>query len=164
MARMQRTNPWIDTFSRCVGELQYTDRWTLNFNYKLDANLTPLQREGGWKVYTTSSFGRFECPCSNSWSSAHVVVLFHYRLKRHKGTVLLRPFQQRCRDCWNSFERKPIINQTQMQKVLDRLILKICKNCYMEEVPELERNLQYRKTKPHETSLCEACEWGLCRI
>ncbi|XP_048398654.1 receptor-transporting protein 2-like [Stegostoma tigrinum] len=165
MAQRHGMNPWIDSFSRRMGEeLGYEDRWTLNFNYHLKNDLNELQRKEGWKIYITSSFGRFDCFCSHSWTSAHIVILFHYRLRNRRGLVRLRLFRQQCGDCGNTYPLKPSINQKQMHKVFDRLILKIRKNCYMEAVDLTERNLQYRKTKPHKTSLCEACECGLCRI
>ncbi|XP_067898521.1 receptor-transporting protein 3-like [Heterodontus francisci] len=163
MARMPGTNPWISLFTRRIEE-EIEDRWTLNFNYQLNPYLEEEKRRAGWKIYTTSSFGRFDCPCSNSWSSAHVVILFHYRLRNNGGSVLLRPFRQQCRICWNSFMQKPQVNHTQKQQVFDRLISKILKNCYGEAVEEVERDLQHRKTKPHETSFCEACKLGICRI
>ncbi|XP_048460361.1 receptor-transporting protein 3-like isoform X1 [Rhincodon typus] len=163
MAQRHGTNPWIDSFSRRMDEeLGNEDRWTLNFNYKLENDLNESQRKEGWKIYITSSFGRFNCSCSNSWTSAHVVILFHYRLRDRRGLVLLRLFRQQCRDCYNPYQHKPTIRQKEMQKVFDRFILKIRKNCYMETVTLTERKLQYRKTKPHQTSLCEACALGMC--
>ncbi|XP_078420192.1 receptor-transporting protein 3-like [Cetorhinus maximus] len=163
MTRTPGRNPWIDSFARYMDEQEFEDKWTLNFKYSLLPHLLDEQKTAGWKVYQTSTFGRFECHCSNSWSSAHVVILFHYRLRRNRGLVLLRPFQQSCRNCWNNVRLKPQVSHAQMQKVFNRLILKILKNCYRETVEDVERNLQYRKTKPHETSLCEACDLGICR-
>ncbi|XP_048460362.1 receptor-transporting protein 3-like isoform X2 [Rhincodon typus] len=142
MAQRHGTNPWIDSFSRRMDEeLGNEDRWTLNFNYKLENDLNESQRKEGWKIYITSSFGR---------------------LRDRRGLVLLRLFRQQCRDCYNPYQHKPTIRQKEMQKVFDRFILKIRKNCYMETVTLTERKLQYRKTKPHQTSLCEACALGMC--
>uniref|UniRef100_UPI00398E3554 receptor-transporting protein 3-like n=1 Tax=Pristiophorus japonicus TaxID=55135 RepID=UPI00398E3554 len=163
MARTPGTNPWFDLFARCMEEMEFEERWTLNFNYNLDPDLDVEKRKEGWKIYKTSSFGRFDCPCSNSWSSAHVVILFHYRLRRDRGLVLMRAFRQQCRNCSNSSQQKPQITNKQLKQVFDRLILKILKNCYGEEVGNVQRKLLHRKTKPHETSLCEACALGICR-
>ncbi|XP_041038251.1 receptor-transporting protein 3-like [Carcharodon carcharias] len=163
MTRTPGRNPWIDSFTRYMDEQEYGEKWTLNFNYNLQPYLEGDQKAKGWKVYQTSSFGRFECHCSNSWSSAHVVILFHYRLRRNRGLVLLRLFKQSCRYCVYNAELKPQVNHNQMQNVFNRLIFKIRKNCYRETVEEVERDLRYRKTKPHETSLCEACHLGICR-
>ncbi|XP_038672846.1 receptor-transporting protein 3-like [Scyliorhinus canicula] len=163
MTRVPGKNPWIDLFTKRVEEMEFEAKWTLNFNYKLCPVLDGEQRREGWKIYKTSAFGRFDCHCSNSWSSAHVVILFHYRLRKKRGLVLIRLFRQGCRNCWNSLELKPQVTHSQIQKVFDRLIPKICKNCYGETVEEIERVLEHRKTKPHETSLCEACKSGICR-
>ncbi|XP_078062634.1 receptor-transporting protein 3-like [Mustelus asterias] len=162
MARVPGKNPWIDLFSKHVENLEHGDKWTLNFNYKLCPDLDPEQREAGWKIYTTSSFGRFDCRCSNSWSSAHVVLLFHYRLRKNRGLVLLRLFRQGCRKCWNPPEQKPQVPRTKIENVFDRLIPKILKNCYGEKIDNVPRIQQHRKTKPHEKSLCEACALGIC--
>ncbi|XP_067851243.1 receptor-transporting protein 3-like [Heptranchias perlo] len=166
MPRMPGTNPWFDSFARCMEELEYEATWTLNLNYNLNLDLNEEQKKAGWKIYKTSTFGRFDCSnCPNSWSSAHVVILFHYRLrvKPSRGSVLLRPFRQQCRNCWRIPSMlKPQVKPTQMQQVFERLISKILKNCYMQPVEADERNLLHRKTKPHERTLCEACSLGMC--
>ncbi|XP_069753326.1 receptor-transporting protein 3-like [Narcine bancroftii] len=162
MTQAPETNPWITNFTRCVQD-KFNKKWSLNFNYKLEKEIDVQKKEEGWKIYQTSSFGRFNCPCcSNSWSSARTILLFHYRLKK-KGLVLLRLFRQQCRECGNPTMLKPQVDSTQINQVFDRLVEKILKNCYHKNnVNENSRPLIPRKTKPHEVSLCEACRLGIC--
>ncbi|XP_051874358.1 receptor-transporting protein 3-like [Pristis pectinata] len=164
MSQVPGTNPWITHFTTCIEEERFHERWTLNFNYNLQAELTVQKRAEGWKIYKTSSFGKFTCNvCSNSWSSARAIILFHYRLTKKSGLVLLRPFRQQCRECMNPRLHKPQVDSTQMNQVFDRLISKILKNCYkFPDVDDKVRDLIPRKTKPHETAYCEACRLGIC--
>lgn len=114
--------------------------------------------------YPALTSNRFTCRrCSNSWSSSRASMLFHYRLGRKSGLVLLRLFRQQCRECNNPIQHKPQVNSDQMDQVLDRLILKILKNCYgVPNLVEEGRVVIHRKTKPHESDLCEACRLGMC--
>ncbi|XP_062900916.1 receptor-transporting protein 3-like [Mobula hypostoma] len=162
MARVPGTNAWIEEFNYITGE-ELSEPWSLNFNYQIENELNDWQRKDGWKIYKTSAFGRFYCRCSNSWPSARVSILFHYRRRRGRGLVLLRPFGQQCRECTNHQWLKPQVDPAQMHEVFERLIAKIRKNCYNNpDVVVRKRSLVPRKTRPHETDLCEACHLGIC--
>ncbi|XP_032887963.1 receptor-transporting protein 3-like [Amblyraja radiata] len=164
MAEVPGTNHWFTHFTSRIEEAELEEWWALNFNYNLRNELDAQRRAKGWKIYVTSTFAKFICRrCSNSWSSYRASMVFHYRLRRKSGIVLLRLFQQQCRECKNPIMHKPQVNSDQMYEVLDRLILKILKNCY--RVPNLVeegRAVNHRKTKPHESNLCEACGLGMC--
>ncbi|XP_072894915.1 receptor-transporting protein 3-like [Hemitrygon akajei] len=164
MAQVPGTNAWIEHFNNLIEE-QCSEPWSLNFRYNIVNELDDRQRANGWKIYQTSAFGKFNCRCSNSWSSARVNIIFHYRLKQQRGSVLLRPFRQQCRECTNPQWLKPQVNSTQMDQVLGRLIAKILKNCYkVPDVDDRDRFLKPRRTSPHEKDLCEACKLGICSL
>lgn len=117
-------------------------------------------------MFLSSHFSHsFRClSCSNTWSSARVTVLFHYRLRAERGTVLMRPFRQACKSCAeNSFEL-PGFSESAVRETLLRLFYKIRKNCYGEVDDDYEPSTSgnNRRTKPHEASLCEACAQGIC--
>ncbi|XP_059844813.1 receptor-transporting protein 3-like [Hypanus sabinus] len=164
MARVPGTNAWIEHFNNFIeGEL--SEPWSLNFRYDIVDKLDDRQRANDWKIYKTSAFGRFNCRCSHSWCSARVNIVFHYRRKQQRGSVLLRPFRQQCRDCKNPLWLKPRVNSTEMDQVFGRLIVKILKNCYnVSDVDDRDRSLKPRRTSPHEKDLCEACILGICSL
>uniref|UniRef100_A0A8C9S997 3CxxC-type domain-containing protein n=1 Tax=Scleropages formosus TaxID=113540 RepID=A0A8C9S997_SCLFO len=79
-------------------ELEYDDSWAFHFNYSLQEELSKEESKRGWKVYCHCIHGKFRCgSCYKYWPSARVVVLFRYRLRSDRGTVLMRPFGQACR-------------------------------------------------------------------
>ncbi|KAG7237800.1 hypothetical protein INR49_031813 [Caranx melampygus] len=157
---------WLDTFDELLDdELDYEDQWTLNFNYSLTDKLTKEERKRGWKVYSHCAFGNFRCAsCSKTWPSARVVVLFHYRLRGDRGTVIMRPFGQMCRDCDDDVFRLSGFSNEEVERALSRLLSKIRKNCYGEDDDSDHGSAcsVTRRTKPHEKSLCEACIQGIC--
>ncbi|KAJ8386292.1 hypothetical protein AAFF_G00174880 [Aldrovandia affinis] len=141
-------------------ELEYTDSWTFRLS-----SLTEDERRQGFKICRISAKGHFKCgTCSKSWSSARVMILFHYRLhaKIGRGTVAMQPFGQACLRCKGGFKPAGFSPET-VETVLLRLISKIKKNCY----GEAEEDAGYYGDekaggKPHESSLCEACSRGMC--
>ncbi|KAG7457798.1 hypothetical protein MATL_G00231190 [Megalops atlanticus] len=156
---------WKNTFDVMLEEeLDYNDSWVFQFNYSLQEDLSTAERKRGWKIYCGCAFGQFRCDtCSKTWPSARVVVLFHYRLRSDRGTVIMRPFGQACRRCKGDFEM-PGFSAEEVEEVLFKLFSKIRKNCYGEEEEQDSDSCSSEKvwTKPHESSLCEACSQGIC--
>ena len=76
----------------------------------------------------------------------------------------MRPFGQICRSCTNEQFQRPGFPQDEIEFALDRLCSKIRKKCYGEESDDDDdRPPRVEKlTKPHESSLCEACKAGIC--
>ncbi|KAF3707458.1 Receptor-transporting protein 3 3CxxC-type zinc finger protein 3 Transmembrane protein 7 [Channa argus] len=161
---------WRDTFDELVyddEELDSEEQWTLNFNYSQTDTVSNNERKKGWRVYCHCAYGKFQCSnCSRTWSSARVVVLFRYRLRQGKGTVIMRPFGQACRPCQDDWFDRPGFSKKEVKKALLGLIAKIRKNCYGEEDDDDEDGSSVCSTKvwtkPHETALCEACSMGIC--
>ncbi|KAJ8334344.1 hypothetical protein SKAU_G00399830 [Synaphobranchus kaupii] len=160
---------WSDTFNKTLEEeLDYNNSWVFQFNNSLQDNLSTEERRMGWKICRHSAYGRFRCGrCSRSWPSAQVTVLFHYRLcsGTAQGTVTMRPFGQACRRCTGEFQL-PAFSKEEVQKALRKLVSKIKKNCYGENIDGHSSNPSSEKvfTKPHESSLCEACSQGICCV
>ncbi|KAL4629381.1 receptor-transporting protein 4-like isoform X1 [Arapaima gigas] len=157
---------WMDTFSDLLeDEVEYDDSWTFQFNYSLSEELSTEERRRRWKIYCHCVHGRFRCSsCSRSWPSARVVLLFRYRLRSNRGTVLMRPFGQVCRNCCQDFEL-PGFSQREVEEALLSLFRKIRKNCYDEEDEDQDdfgSDCSERVwSKPHESQLCEACSLGI---
>ncbi|XP_075058426.1 receptor-transporting protein 3-like [Mixophyes fleayi] len=169
MARPPSGNIWIDTFDDLQTtelEERYRRTWVLQFNYRLTDTLTQEQKQNGWKISQANSIASFTCSaCSKTWSSHRVSLLFHYCLgQTRRGIVLLRPYGQMCRECNNDYYMKPTFREKTAEGVLEKLILKIRKNCYQEYFDRTEQELKHRvvRPKPHERHLCEACADGLC--
>ncbi|XP_029023523.1 receptor-transporting protein 4-like [Betta splendens] len=159
---------WLDVFDELVyddNQLDNEDSWTLNFNYNQDDTVTKQERKRGWKVYCHCGFGKFRCgSCSRTWGSARVVLLFRYRLRQGRGTVIMRPFGQTCLQCRDDEYDLPGFAKKDVEKALFRLFAKIRKNCYGEEDDNEDGSVCSTKvwTKPHEAALCEACSHGIC--
>ncbi|XP_028256699.1 receptor-transporting protein 3-like [Parambassis ranga] len=161
---------WLDTFDELLNEdneLDYGDQWTLNFNYTQTNTVTKEERKRGWKIYSHCAFGNFQCDsCSNTWRSARVVVLFRYRLRNDRGSVIMRPFGQSCRSCQDDVFYRPGFAEKEVEEALLRLFAKIRKNCYGEDDDNDDDGSSpsspTRRTKPHESDLCEACTQGIC--
>ncbi|XP_061110945.1 receptor-transporting protein 4-like isoform X2 [Conger conger] len=158
---------WSDTFDRMLDEeLDYNDTWGFKFNYSLQNKLSNEERRRGWKIYCHYACGKFRCgTCPQTWPSARITLLFHYRLRSGtaRGTVIMRPFGQKCRRCNGDFER-PGFSTAEVEKVLLKLIGKIKQKCYGEEEEDGSDSCSSEKvwTKPHESLLCEACHQGIC--
>ncbi|XP_048849057.1 receptor-transporting protein 3-like [Brienomyrus brachyistius] len=160
---------WSDTFAQLEeDELEHDDSWAFAFNYSLTETLTYAERRRGWKIYRHHAHGGFRCStCSRQWSSARAVVLFRYRLQSSlcRGTIIMRPFGQACRHCGGDFER-PGFSPKEVENVLLCLFDRIRKNCYgeREEGDEDLDSISPEKvwTKPHESTLCEACSQNIC--
>uniref|UniRef100_A0A8C6LZR1 3CxxC-type domain-containing protein n=1 Tax=Nothobranchius furzeri TaxID=105023 RepID=A0A8C6LZR1_NOTFU len=108
---------------------------------------------------------RFYCrTCRRSWPSGRVTVLFRYRLRNGRGTVLMRPFGQDCRRCQEGFFDFPGFSERAVEEALLKLFSKIRKNCYGEDDGSDRGSTASDKvwTKPHEKALCEACQQGIC--
>lgn len=95
-----------------------------------------------------------------------MVVLFRYRLRGDRGTVIMRPFGQACRRCQDDEFELPGFSTKEVEEALLRLFHKIRKNCYGEEDDDYDGSSSVSSTKvwtkPHEASLCEACIQGIC--
>ncbi|XP_069032513.1 receptor-transporting protein 3-like isoform X1 [Embiotoca jacksoni] len=159
---------WMDTFNELLSddsELDYEDQWTFNFSYRQTEKLTTEERKRGWKISNPHVHGKFQCAsCKNIWSSARVVLLFRYRLRSGRGIVIMRPFGQACRRCKNYMFCLPGVSNTNVEEALLKLFAKIRKNCYGEkddnDIGSQQKN--FKLTKPHESTLCEACQTGIC--
>lgn len=115
---------------------------------------------------TVLSFLSFECgSCRKTWPSARAVVLFHYRLRGERGTVIMRPLGQSCLRCQDTYEL-PGFSEDVVRGTLQRLFSKIRKNIYNEDDDDDDGgqsdNSRRGWSKPHESSLCEACKMGIC--
>ncbi|RVE66473.1 hypothetical protein OJAV_G00107910 [Oryzias javanicus] len=88
---------WMETFDDLLDDqLDYEDEWSFQFNYRLTDQLTPGERRRGWKICCPCSKAQFKCgSCGNTWFSARVSLLFRYRLRGGRGTVIMRPFVRR---------------------------------------------------------------------
>uniref|UniRef100_A0A669F3D8 Receptor-transporting protein 4 n=2 Tax=Oreochromis niloticus TaxID=8128 RepID=A0A669F3D8_ORENI len=163
---------WLDTFNELLNEdneLDYGDRWTLNFNYNQTDRVTEEERRRGWKVSTYCARGNFECAsCTRTWASARVVLVFRYRLLRGQGTVIMRPFGQACLRCRGNNFNLPGFAEKEVEQALLRQFYKIRKNCYHEEDDDEDSGRSSSepeaKTKPHEKNLCQACRMGICCV
>ncbi|XP_071357010.1 receptor-transporting protein 3-like [Trachinotus anak] len=160
---------WLDIFDELLyddNELDYGDQWTLNFNYTQTDEVTKEERKKGWKVYCHCAYGNFQCEsCSRTWPSARVVLLFRYRLRGGRGTVIMRPFGQTCRRCREDEFDLPGFSDKEAEQALLRLFSKIRKNCYGEDDDDDGGSSACSTkvwTKPHEKTLCEACRMGIC--
>ncbi|XP_029299834.1 receptor-transporting protein 3-like [Cottoperca gobio] len=170
---MSRPTEWVPSSWTTVfddllsddNELDYEDEWNFNFSYIQTEEITKEQKKRGWKIYSHCANGNFQCTsCCKTWSSARVVVLFRYRLRGARGSVIMRPFGQVCRSCTNNQFSRPGFSEQEVERALLRLFAKIRKNCYGEDDDSAASGSptpQYR-TKPHEKSLCEACLQGIC--
>ncbi|XP_053316347.1 receptor-transporting protein 3-like [Spea bombifrons] len=167
MDHTESNHEWEDAF-QSIQETElsqnYGHNWTLQIKNDILDELTFTQRNQGWKVYQTSSFGSFACStCRHSWSSARVCLTFHYRLLQYsRGEVYLRLFRQQCRVCNNGIMITGLFEEGTKQEVLKRLISKIKKNCYNEKVETVVYSGRSMVTKPHEARFCEACMMGKC--
>ncbi len=107
----------------------------------------------------------FQCgSCRKTWPSARVIVLFRYRLRGDRGTVIMRPFGQACRRCQDEYDL-PGFSQKEVEEALLRLFRKIRKNCYGDDDDDDGASSTSSTkvwTKPHEAGLCEACRMGIC--
>lgn len=76
----------------------------------------------------------------------------------------MRPLGQSCRSCTDTFEL-PGFSEDVVRETLRRLFRKIRKNIYNEDDEDdgaLSDNSRRVWSKPHESSLCEACRMGIC--
>ncbi|KAM8953091.1 receptor-transporting protein 3-like [Pelodytes ibericus] len=167
MATGRINQEWQDVFvSTQENELRanYRHNWTLRIDNNISPDLTSQQRSNGWKVYQTSSYGRFVCSsCRHSWNSARVSLIFHYHLEQsERGEVVLRLFRQQCRRCRKNLLITASFEEDKKEEVLMRLMNKIKKNCYHENIETIQYSREMKITKPHEASLCEACLIGKC--
>lgn len=114
---------------------------------------------------TVLSFLSFKCrSCRKIWHSARVVMLFHYRLRGERGTVIMHPLGQACRHCQDTYEL-PGLSEDVVRRTLKRLFSKIRKNIYGEDDDNdggHSDNSRRGWGKPHESSYCEACKMGIC--
>ncbi|XP_064204159.1 receptor-transporting protein 4-like [Anguilla rostrata] len=170
MSRKWNPTLWSKTFDQMLKEkLGNDDSWEFRSNNSLEENLSDDEKSLGWKISSCrSAHGTFRCgTCRRSWPSARVTLLFHYRLRSEaaRGTVIMRPFGQACRGCSGKF-LLPGFSRLQVKMVLLKLIRKIKKNCYGEEQENNNNSFPSEnvRTKPHESSLCEACSQGMCRV
>ncbi|XP_070703044.1 receptor-transporting protein 4-like [Pempheris klunzingeri] len=161
---------WTEIFTELLdedNELDYGDQWTLNFSYSQTDTVTTEERKRGWKICCHYAYGNFRCAsCSKTWPSARVVVLFRYRLRGERGTVIMRPFGQACRSCQNNEFELPGFSEDVVREALLKLFRKIRKNCYGDDDDDDgdDGSTSSAKvwTKPHEASLCQACIMGIC--
>ncbi|XP_043926215.1 receptor-transporting protein 3-like [Protopterus annectens] len=169
--RTSTGNVWIDTFNYLIDEeLDYNDRWFLNFNYKITNTLSSEKRKEGWKISSKCAYASFCCSrCNRQWHSARVLVIFHYRLreKMERGHVIMRPFRQVCDACKSNGEHYeiPRFSEDKVEEILLGLLSKIKKNCYREDYHDdgIDSGCsKVYRTKPHKSSLCEACKDGIC--
>ncbi|KAF6737914.1 Receptor-transporting protein 3 [Oryzias melastigma] len=135
---------WVETFEDLLDEqLDYEDDWSFQFNYSLTKELTAREKGRGWKISCQCSKAQFKCgSCGNSWFSARVTLLFHYRLRRGRGTVIMRPFGQSCRNCQDDNFYLPGFVPKTVEDILIKVFSKIRKNCYMENDDDNDPNTE----------------------
>uniref|UniRef100_A0A3Q0RVG9 3CxxC-type domain-containing protein n=1 Tax=Amphilophus citrinellus TaxID=61819 RepID=A0A3Q0RVG9_AMPCI len=142
------------------------DPWALSFSYKQTDKLSKKDSKRGLKVFFHCAYANFQCAsCRRTWPSVRVVLLFRYRLRGGKGTVIMRPFGQACRRCQDDNFHLPGFYKEEVKQALLRLFTEIRKNCYGEEDDSGESSglgTTKVRSKPHERTLCEACHMGFC--
>ncbi|KAM4771700.1 receptor-transporting protein 3-like [Rhinophrynus dorsalis] len=144
---------------------RYGHIWKLQIKKDITDELTDSERQEGWKIYQSASFGRFKCfACQHVWNSARVSLTFQYRrIGLTGGEVYLRLYRQQCRNCQSNILLTAKCEESDMREVLMRLTTKIRKNCYKENTETRTYEKNVKNTKPHEESLCEACMLGKCK-
>uniref|UniRef100_A0A3P9JCQ6 3CxxC-type domain-containing protein n=1 Tax=Oryzias latipes TaxID=8090 RepID=A0A3P9JCQ6_ORYLA len=169
MARLTDWLPslWMEIFNDLLDyELDNEDPWTLHFSYSITDKLTAQEKNRGWKICCTCTQAEFKCgSCGKTWFSARVMVLFRYRLRRGRGTVIMRPFGQSCLTCQDEFDLPGFARKT-VEDSLVKVFSKIRKNCYMENDDNNDIDAApspRRYTKPHKSTLCQACKEGICK-
>ncbi|XP_041867345.1 receptor-transporting protein 3-like [Melanotaenia boesemani] len=157
---------WLDLFEKLLNDdkgLDNGDKWTLNFNYSQTDKVTKEEKKREWRVCSYHAHGRFKCrSCNKTWPSARVGLLFRYRLRGHRGIVMMRPFGQACRDCDDNKFYLPGFEMENVEHALLKLFKKIREKCYGEKADKFKPKSTKVLTKPHETELCEACLMGFC--
>ncbi|XP_007897942.1 receptor-transporting protein 3 [Callorhinchus milii] len=151
---------WTRLFNDKVLDLPVHDKWTIEEDNELIADGAP----SGWSCYITSAFGRFRCSiCSKSWASAKVSILFHMQRSGYTGRVKVRFFKQRCRKDHTGAEyEEPTFETDNISPVLDRLMIRIRKKCYNENI-KLDKHVSHTDMNgPHESKHCQGCLMGIC--
>ncbi|KAK6478773.1 receptor-transporting protein 3-like [Huso huso] len=152
---------WVNIFKEKIQELGRRDRWWIEFDNNINST------EPGWENYIRNTFARFCCSqCRHTWASAQVPVLFHMKLDalEGRGTVKVRCCKQECKKCLTPNLEQPQVSEENITVLMDKLMLKIRKKCYNENVGEnttrffIAGNLD----GPHESGHCEGCRLGIC--
>ncbi|XP_072516541.1 receptor-transporting protein 3-like [Salminus brasiliensis] len=154
---------WNSIFQKRATELD-GDEWTL----ELDDSIVPGQNQQDWNQYIRNAFAEFSCSlCSRWWPSKQVKVVFHFSLDPalHRGTVKVKCFKQKCRECFDAEMEEPCFSSENIDVMVEKLMEKIRIRCYGAEPPESNRNLFFDDEikGPHESDHCEACLRGFCQ-
>ncbi|XP_020916992.1 receptor-transporting protein 3 [Exaiptasia diaphana] len=149
---------WYDTFNATFNVFD-RDEW----------HLEPTNTEmtgSGWYTYQDKAKVKFVCSdCGRSWTSMKGVVIFWFQLNKetHKGNLRFKLFGQKCNsNCTDTFQ-KPRWYREEIEKVLSNILQKIGEKFYSFKPKESDtKTRQGRPRKPHNTSMCEACQMGVC--
>ncbi|XP_065115511.1 receptor-transporting protein 3-like [Paramisgurnus dabryanus] len=153
---------WDSAVQKRSSEL-HQDTWQVIFDDSIIINsIAP-----GWFQYISGSFARFTCSlCRRSWGSARaqVVFLFHLNSSSGQGTIKVRRFKQKCKNCTDAQMEDPFFSEDNIDVLVERLVKKIRMRCYREDLAEMNRSSIFdgRMNGPHESSHCEACQQGVC--
>ncbi|MBN3277843.1 RTP3 protein, partial [Polyodon spathula] len=154
-------NDWVRIFREKIQGLGLSDSWWIEF----DNNINIAQP--GWENYIRNTFARFHCSqCRHTWASAQVPVMFHMKLDASQGSgiVKVRCCKQECKKCPTPILEQPQISSDNITVLMDKLMLKIRKKCYKENVEENATGfiIAGKLDGPHESRHCEGCQLGIC--
>ncbi|XP_073445545.1 receptor-transporting protein 3-like [Dendrobates tinctorius] len=127
-----------------------------------------LQEQQGYLQYIQHTFASFQCSrCGRRWYSAQVHILFLIRrnAKSWCGTVHMRIFRQRCRQCNGLTFEMPKISQENSKRLIINLVSKIQSTIYQWKPrrPPLEPEVYSDDVEgPHEKKYCKACKMKVC--
>ncbi|XP_005311829.3 receptor-transporting protein 3-like [Chrysemys picta bellii] len=163
----ENTKTWQRMFDQKMEWEKPNDTWSLT----VEDNLSPRNPERRWHLYQQrKAFARFQCSCcTRHWPSAQVLILFHMHLDRsqRQGQVKMRVYGQKCKKCHGAKFETPTFSQENIERILDKLVLKVREKCYRESIanrdladPVVEEDVG----GPHDTTRCEACALGICYL
>lgn len=85
------------------------------------------------------------------------------RLLQRQGTVRVRWFRQKCRQCQGAPMERAHFDSENVDIIMEKLMEKMRIKCYNEDVGERDRPFRKDDVEgPHEASHCEACIQGFC--
>uniref|UniRef100_A0A670KF07 3CxxC-type domain-containing protein n=1 Tax=Podarcis muralis TaxID=64176 RepID=A0A670KF07_PODMU len=153
---------WRAVFKEQIEAVKPRDVWRLTMDQSLDFhNVASPWR----KSLQEHAHGSFTCSrCYHSWSSHHVVILFHMHLERYEkqGSVRMRTFRQRCYQCSSDKYEEPQFSEEDVIHSVECLIFSIRKKCYGEHLDDSRLfEVVHENRGPHKHEHCEACHLGI---
>ncbi|KAK4007965.1 hypothetical protein OUZ56_013124 [Daphnia magna] len=148
--------------------------WTLE-----PTELPPLSIEWPWHSVTYFAKVRFQCQCKRGWTSMKGRVVFWFRVRRQGEHIvseaLFKLFGQQCSFCSNSdsiyeFEfLTPLWYPEEIENAISFLASQVIVSYYGgADLPKLSpsdrffRNSGTPSSIPHDSTRCQACQYGYC--